>query len=178
MILRKITTPKQTTASPHAPLFFSCRPTKGLINFSPSSVFNSTVSILLWAGLAGRHGKTQRLRIRRDWMWCLSWEHFLLDIGLSWLQGIFLPGKMSIVEREAVIRASPGWILILMEVLESFLQNLMVLEFRLLGEIPHGFCHFFVSDPIFAFRINCSIYVTFSDLWLFIAGTVDNSGFP
>lgn len=55
MILRKITTPKQTTASPHAPLFFSCRPTKGLINFSPSSVFNSTVSILLWAGLAGRH---------------------------------------------------------------------------------------------------------------------------
>lgn len=65
-----------------------------------------------------------------------------------------------------------------MEVLESFLLNLMVPEFKLLGEIPHGFCHFFVSDLIFAFRINCSVSVTFSDLWLFIPGTVDNSGFP
>lgn len=65
-----------------------------------------------------------------------------------------------------------------MEVLENFLLNLMVQEFRLLGEIPHGFCHFFVSDLIFAFRINCNVSVTFSELWLFIPETVDKSGFP
>lgn len=37
-----------------------------------------------------------------------DWEHFLLDVGLSWFQEIFLLGKMSIAEMEAVIRASPG----------------------------------------------------------------------
>lgn len=89
-----------------------------------------------------------------------------------------LLGKMCIAEMGAVIRASLRWILVLMEVLESFLLNLMVQEFRLLGEIPHDFCHFFMSDLIFAFRINCSVSVTFSELWLFIPGTVDNSGFP
>lgn len=91
-----------------------------------------------------------------------DWEHFHLDVGLGWFQGIFLRGKMSIAEMEAVIRTSPGWILVLIEALESFLLNLMVQEFRLLGEIPHDFCHFFVSDLIFAFRINCNISLTFS----------------
>lgn len=37
-----------------------------------------------------------------------DWEHFLLDVGLSWLQGIFLLVKMSVAETEAVIEASPG----------------------------------------------------------------------
>lgn len=37
-----------------------------------------------------------------------DWEHVLLDVGLSWFQGIFLLGEMFITEMEAVIRASLG----------------------------------------------------------------------
>jgi len=43
------------------------------------------------------------------------------------------------------------------EVLEIFLPNLMVPEFSPLGKICCGFYHFFVPDPVFAFRINYSI---------------------
>lgn len=64
---------------------------------------------------------------------------------------------MSIARMEAVIEASPGWILVLVEVLEIFPLNLMAPDFILLGEISCGFYRFFVSDVIFAFRINYNI---------------------
>lgn len=57
------------------------------------------------------------------------------------------------VEVEAATGASPGWIL----VLGMFPLNLMVLEFSLLGEVSCGFYHFSVSEPIFAFRVNCNL---------------------
>lgn len=57
------------------------------------------------------------------------------------------------VEVEAAIKASPGWIL----VSGICPLNPVVPEFSLLGEVSCGFYHFFVSEPIFAFRINCNL---------------------
>lgn len=57
----------------------------------------------------------------------------------------------------AVIKASPSRVLVLVEELEIFWLNLMVPEFSLLGGIPCDFHCFFMSDPFFASRINCSI---------------------
>lgn len=64
-----------------------------------------------------KHRKTQRLGLgeiecdvwddRREVESRKDQERFLLDVGLSWLQRIFLLVKMSVTETEAVIKASP-----------------------------------------------------------------------
>lgn len=62
-----------------------------------------------------------------------------MDVGLSRLQGIFMLVQMSVAEMEAVIKASPGGILVLVKVSEIFPLNLMVPELSLLGGISCGF---------------------------------------
>ena len=44
----------------------------------------------------------REVELRKDW------EHFLLDVGLSWIQGIFLLMEMAITGVAAVMEASPG----------------------------------------------------------------------
>lgn len=113
-------------------------------------------------GLAKR--KPQRLRIRRGWMWCLGWWN---QKGL----GAFSFGcRIELVSRN----------------LPSYLGKCALLRWRQWPEHPqdefwfwwrywkascwiwwyqslgcwekfHDFYHFFVSDLIFSFRINCSI---------------------